>query len=89
MKNKNHLKYESQRNMIVEIDNFFFRTLNKRNTFISNISSNRDQITCHDLHLSICIKNRAKITKGEFNFIPEEMWDWRPIFPLNNQLLHN
>tara|TARA_Y100000385_G_C12674979_1_gene459575 strand:+ start:140 stop:448 length:309 start_codon:yes stop_codon:yes gene_type:complete len=87
MNTKDNFKHESQRNMIVAIDNFFFRTLNKRNFLISNLSSNRDQIIRYDLYISMCIKNRAKITKGGYNYILEEMWDWRPIFPLNNQLL--
>ena len=89
MYTKNNPKYESQRNMIITIDNLFFRTLKKRDTLIDNLNSNRNQIIRYDLQISMCIKNRAKITKGEFNFIPEEMWDWRPIFPLNNQLLRN
>ena len=87
MHTKDNSEYKNQQNMIVVIDNFFFRTLNKRNFLINNLSSNRDKIISYDLHISMCIKNRAKITKGGYNYILEEMWDWRPIFPLNKQLL--
>jgi len=87
MHTKDNFEYKNQKNMIVAIDNFFFRTLNKRNFLINNLNSNRDKIISYDLHISMCIKNRAKITKGGYNYILEEMWDWRPIFPLNNQLL--
>ena len=87
MYTKDNPKNESQRNMILTIDNLFFRTLKKRDTLIDNLNSNRNQIIRYDLQISMCIKNRAKITKGGFNYILEDMWDWRPIFPLNNQLL--
>ena len=87
MYTKNNPKYESQRNMIITIDNLFFRTLKKRDTLIDNLNSNRKQIIRYDLQISMCIKNRAKITKGGFNYILEDMWDWRPIFPVDNQFL--
>ena len=87
MHTKDNFENKSQRNMIAAIDNFFFKTLNKRNYLISNLNSNRDQIISYDLHISMCIKNRAKVTKGGYNYILEEMWDWRPVFPLKNQLL--
>jgi hypothetical protein len=87
MYTKNNPKYESQRNMIITIDNLFFRTLKKRDTLIDNLNSNRNQIIRYDLQISMCIKNRAKITKGGFNYILEDMWGWRPIFPVDNQFL--
>ena len=87
MHTKENFENKSQPNLIAAIDNFFFKTLKKRNYLISNLNSNRDQIISYDLHISMCIKNRAKVTKGGYNYILEEMWDWRPIFPLNNQLL--
>ena len=87
MYTKNNPKYESQRNMIITIDNLFFRTLKKRDTLIDNLNSNRNQIIRYDLQISMCIKNRAKIIKGGFNYILEGMWDWRPIFPIDNQFL--
>lgn len=87
MHTKDNFENESHRNMILTIDNLFFRTLKKRDTLIDNLNSNRNQIIRYDLQISMCIKNRAKITKGGFNYILEDMWDWRPIFPLNNQLL--
>ena len=37
-------------------------------------------------NLTIFIK-RAKITKGGYNFILNEMWDWQPHFSLDNRLL--
>ena len=73
MHTKENFENKSQRNLIAAIDNFFFKTLKKRNYLICNLNSNRDQIISYDLHISMCIKNRAKVTKGGYNYILEEM----------------
>ena len=87
MYSENRPKYESQQKLIIVIDKIFFNTLNKRNYLIKDSASNREQIISCDLKLSIYIKNRAKVTKGGFNFILKEMWDWRPFFSIDKRLL--
>ena len=43
-------------------------------------NKNTEEIKRIDIALAYYIKKRAKVTKGGFNFIPKEMWEWQPIF---------
>jgi hypothetical protein len=88
MLNSKTPKYESQKIVLKTIDKHFFKMLEKRDLLVlDNMSQLRNKIIACDLKIAISIKKRAQVTKGGYNYILEEMWDWRPIFPLNNQLL--
>ena len=50
-------------------------------------NKNTDEIKRIDIALAYYIKKRAKVTKGGFNFIPKEMWEWQPIFEIDSSLL--
>ena len=53
----------------------------------SAVYKNTDEIKRVDIALAYYIKKRAKGTKGGFNFIPKEMWEWQPIFEIDSSLL--
>tara|TARA_B100000900_G_C20235492_1_gene575669 strand:+ start:273 stop:578 length:306 start_codon:yes stop_codon:yes gene_type:complete len=81
-------KYQNQQEMLNKIDNLFYKVLKKRDKIIKkNCEMEKDIIKSYDLRLSMYIKKRAKITKGGYNFIPEEMWSWEPHFHIDERLL--
>ena len=81
-------KYDSQVVALKAIDKMFFKKLAERDNFIKNNQNlYADKIRSLDLDISICIQKRAKITKGGYNYILNEMWDWHPHFSLDNKLL--
>lgn len=74
--------------MLETLDKLFFKVINERDSLIKKSSNSyRDEIIKHDLKISIYIKKRAKITEGGYNFILEEMWNWKPFFPIDRRLL--
>ena len=88
MLNSKRPKYQSQKMLLKTIDKNFFQVLEKRDLMVlKNMSHFRNEIIACDLKISIYIKKRAQVTKGGFNYILEEMWDWRPIFSIDNRLL--
>lgn len=88
MLNSKRPKYQSQKIILKTIDKNFFQVLEKRDLMVlRNMSHFRNEIIACDLKISIYIKKRAQVTKGGFNYILEEMWDWRPIFSIDNRLL--
>ena len=81
-------KYPSQVDEMNAIDKIFSKTLKQRDNFIKRDSrAYRDKIRMLDLKISICIKKRAKVTKGGYNHIPVSMWDWEPFFLIDEKLL--
>ena len=72
MSNKNSgPKYPLQLDEINAIDKIFIKTLKQRNKLIIKDSkTDHDNIRKLDLKISICIKKRAKATKGCYNNIP-------------------
>ena len=81
-------KYPSQLDEMNAIDKIFNKTLEQRNRIIkSNSKLDRDKIRTLDLKISICIKKRAKVTKGGYNDIPMNMWEWEPYFSIDKKLL--
>ena len=81
-------KYPSQLDEMNAIDKIFSKTLKQRNKIIKrNSKLDRDIIRTLDLKMSICIKKRAKVTKGGYNDIPINMWEWEPYFPIDKNLL--
>ncbi len=81
-------KYKTQLESLNAIDKIFFKRLRLRDfLYEEGKEQNKNEIKSIDLQISECIKKRAKVTKGGFNFIPEEMWSWRPLFSMDDKLL--
>jgi len=81
-------KYPSQLDEMNAVDKIFNRTLKQRNKVIKrNSKVDRDKIRTLDLQISMCIKKRAKVTKGGYNDIPINMWEWKPHFSIDKKLL--
>ena len=81
-------KYPSQLDEMNAVDKIFNRTLKQRNKIIKrNSKVDHDKIKTLDLKMSICIKKRAKVTKGGYNDIPINMWEWKPHFSIDKKLL--
>ena len=81
-------KYPSQLDEMNAIDKIFNKALEQRNRIIKrNSKLDRDKIRTLDLKISICIKKRAKVTKGGYNDIPMNMWEWEPYFSIDKKLL--
>ena len=81
-------KYPSQIDEMNAIDKIFSKTLKQRDNIIKrNSKADRDKIRSLDLKISICIKKRAKVTKGGYNDIPTNMWEWEPYFSIDKRLL--
>ena len=81
-------KYPSQVDELNAIDKIFSETLELRDSLIKRDSkADRETIIALDLKISICIKKRAKVTKGGYNDIPLNMWEWKPFFPIDKKLL--
>jgi hypothetical protein len=88
MLNSKTPKYHPQKVLLEAIDRKFFKMLKKRDMLVlANSSKFRNEITGCDLKISIYIKKRAQVTRGGFNYILEEMWNWRPFFPIDGRLL--
>ena len=81
-------KYPSQVDELNAIDKIFSKTLKLRDSLIKrDLKTDRDKIRTLDLKISICIKKRAKVTKGGYNNIPMNMWEWKPYFSIDKKLL--
>ena len=87
-KNDSEPKYPSQVDELNAIDKIFSKTLKLRDSLIKrDLKTDRDKIRTLDLKISICIKKRAKVTKGGYNNIPMNMWEWKPYFSIDKKLL--
>ena len=80
-------KFDSQLPILEQIDHFFPSKIKYRKMLLKDKNKNTDEIKRIDIALAYYIKKRAKVTKGGFNFIPKEMWEWQPIFEINSSLL--
>ena len=81
-------KYPSQVDELNAIDKIFSKTLKLRDSLIKrDLKTDHDKIRTLDLKISICIKKRAKVTKGGYNNIPMNMWEWKPYFSIDKKLL--
>ena len=80
-------KFDSQLPILEQIDQFFHSKIKYRKMLLKDKNKNTDEIKRIDIALAYYIKKRAKVTKGGFNFIPKEMWEWQPIFELDSSLL--
>ena len=80
-------KFDSQLPFLEQIDHFFHSKIKYRKMLLKDKNKNTDEIKRIDISLAYYIKKRAKVTKGGFNFIPKEMWEWKPIFEIDSSLL--
>ena len=80
-------KFDSQLPILEQIDHFFHSKIKYRKMLLKDKNKNTDEIKRIDIALAYYIKKRAKVTKGGFNFIPKEMWEWQPIFEIDLSLL--
>lgn len=81
-------KNKSQQEDIEAVDRIFFKSLKKRNHLInSSFELRKEKISALDLKIAMCIKQRAKMTKGGYNYILEDMWDWKPYYKISSSLL--
>ena len=80
-------KFDSQLPILEQIDHFFHSKIKYRKMLLKDKNKNTDEIKRIDIALAYYIKKRAKVTKGGFNFIPKEMWEWQPIFEIDSSLL--
>ena len=81
-------KYLNQIDELNAVDKIFGKSLKERDNLVNeNPLKNHQKIRTIDLKLSMCIKKRAKLTQGGYNYIPKQMWDWEPYFTLDKNLL--
>ena len=79
--------YDNQLPILEQIDNLFYSKIKYRKILLKDKNKNTDEIKRIDIALAYYIKKRAKVTKGGFNYIPKEMWEWQPIFEIDSSLL--
>ena len=80
-------KFDSQLPILEQIDHLFYSKIKYRKMLLKDKNKNTEKIKRIDIALAYYIKKRAKVTKGGFNFIPKEMWEWQPIFEIDSSLL--
>ena len=81
-------KFVNQFDELKVIDNLFFEKLKKRNKIIKEENDyDYHKIRDIDIKIAIYIKKRAKLSKGGYNYIPKEMWEWEPYFDIDKTLL--
>lgn len=81
-------KFDNQFDELKVIDKLFYEKLKKRNEIIEE----KNDVDYHkvrdiDIKIAIYIKKRAKLSKGGYNYIPKEMWEWEPYFDIDKTLL--
>ena len=80
-------KFNNQLPILEQIDHLFYSKIKSRKVLLKDKNKNTEEIKRIDIALAYYIKKRAKVTKGGFNFIPKEMWEWQPIFEIDSSLL--
>ena len=80
-------KFNNQLPILEQIDHLFYSKIKYRKILMKDKNKNTEEIKRIDIALAYYIKKRAKVTKGGFNFIPKEMWEWQPIFEIDSSLL--
>ena len=84
---KSRPKFDNQLPILEQIDHLFCSKIKYRKILLKDKHKNIEEIKRIDITLAYYIKRRAKVTKGGFNFIPKEMWEWQPIFEIDSSLL--
>ena len=70
------------------IEKLFYTELKKRNKIIKEKDDDNFQIIKKiDIKIAYYIERRAKLSKGGYNYIPKEMWEWQPYFDIDKKLL--
>ena len=81
-------KFDNQFDELKVIDKLFYEKLKKRNEIIEDENDDDyHKIRDIDIKIAIYIKKRAKLSKGGYNYIPKEMWEWEPYFDIDKTLL--
>ena len=81
-------KFDNQFDELKVIDKLFHEKLKKRNQIIEEENDvDYHKIRDIDIKIAIYIKKRAKLSKGGYNYIPKEMWEWEPYFDIDKTLL--
>ena len=71
-------KYKSQSLVFDRLKVVFDGAIKERDELLSNQKNNenKDKIVKLDLRIAMCVKKRAKLTKGGYSYLPEEMYAW-------------
>ena len=82
-------KYSSQSEVFERLMILFSKAINEREALIKSQigDENKKEIIILDLRISMCIKNRARLTLGGYSYLPEEMYDWEPYYEIDRSLL--
>tara|TARA_Y100000385_G_scaffold64042_1_gene63202 strand:+ start:1899 stop:2198 length:300 start_codon:yes stop_codon:yes gene_type:complete len=82
-------KYKSQKKVFDQVKIVFEKAVINRGLLLNSQvkHEHKDKIIILDLRISICIKKRARLTLGGYSYLPEEMYDWEPIYEIDRRLL--
>ena len=82
-------KYKSQSLVFDRLKVVFDDAIKERDELLSNQKNNenKDKIVKVDLRIGMCIKKRARLTKGGYSYLSEEMYDWEPVYEIDKRLL--
>ena len=82
-------KYRSQKKVFDKVKVVFEKAIINRELLLDTQvkHEHKDKIIILDLRISICIKKRARLTLGGYSYLPEEMYDWEPIYEIDRSLL--
>ena len=82
-------KYSSQSEVFERLMIVLSKAIIEREALINGQigDENKKEIIVIDLRISMCIKNRARLTLGGYSYLPEEMYDWEPYYKIDRRLL--
>ena len=82
-------KYSSQSEVFERLEVVFSKAIIEREALIKDQirDENKKEIIIIDLRISMCIKNRARLTLGGYSYLPEQMYDWEPYYEIDQKLL--
>lgn len=82
-------KYRSQSEVFERLMIVFSKAIIEREALIKGQikDENKKEIISIDLRISMCIKNRARLTLGGYSYLPEKMYDWEPYYEIDRRLL--
>ncbi len=82
-------KYKSQSLVFDRLKVVFDNAIKEREDLLSNQKNNenKNKIIKVDLRIAMCVKKHARLTKGGYSYLPEEMYDWEPVYEIDKRLL--
>lgn len=82
-------KYKSQSLVFDRLKEVFDNAIKERDELLFNQKNNenKDKIVKIDLKIAMCVKKRARLTKGGYSYLPGEMYDWEPFYEIDKRLL--